>query len=73
MTVIGSVRFVELFLNVYLFKGADKYEYLSETELTRQRQRESSGALAMVLVGFPLYLYHWKTIQKEANKKILNP
>ena len=31
----------------------------------RNRQREFSGAFAMIAVGLPLYLYHWKTIQKE--------
>jgi len=36
-----------------------------KTEMTRQRQREFSGALAMILVGLPLYLYHWKQIQKK--------
>lgn len=34
----------------------------------RNRQREFSGAFAMIAVGLPLYLYHWKLIQKE-NKK----
>ncbi len=34
-------------------------------EMTRQRQREFSGAIAMILVGLPLYLYHWKQIQKK--------
>lgn len=36
-----------------------------EEENIRNRQREFSGALAMIIVGIPLYLYHWKTIQKE--------
>ena len=36
-----------------------------EEENTRNRQREFSGAISMILVGIPLYLYHWKTIQKE--------
>ncbi len=34
-------------------------------ESTRNRQREMSGALSMIIIGGPLYLYHWKTIQKE--------
>lgn len=34
-------------------------------EMTRQRQREFSGAIAMIMVGLPLYLYHWKQIQKK--------
>ncbi len=37
-------------------------------EQTRNRQRELSGAVAMIAVGLPLYLYHWKTIQKEQKK-----
>lgn len=41
---------------------------INETESKRQRQREVAEAAAMILVGTPLYLYHWKTIQKEAKK-----
>jgi hypothetical protein len=37
----------------------------NEEETKRQRQRETSGAVAMIVVGLPLYLYHWKTIQKD--------
>lgn len=36
-----------------------------EEENKRNRQREFSGAVSMIVVGIPLYLYHWKTIQKE--------
>lgn len=38
-------------------------------ELTRQRQREIAEALAMLAVGVPLYMYHWKTLQKENKDK----
>ena len=34
----------------------------------RNREREFTGAFAMLAVGLPLYLYHWKTIQKENRK-----
>ena len=34
----------------------------------RNRERDLSNSLAMIAVGLPLYLYHWRTIQKE-NKK----
>lgn len=37
-------------------------------ETTRQRQRQASAAIAMIVVGFPLYKYHWKSIQKEGKK-----
>jgi hypothetical protein len=36
-----------------------------EKETARNRQRELSSSLSMILVGIPLYLYHWKTIQKN--------
>jgi len=38
-------------------------------EQTRNRQREFSGAIAMIAIGLPLYLYHWKTVQKENKKR----
>lgn len=38
-------------------------------EQSRNRQREFSSAFAMIVVGLPLYFYHWKTIQKENNKR----
>lgn len=34
-------------------------------ESKRNRQREVSSSLAMIIVGAPLYLYHWSAIQKE--------
>lgn len=46
----------------------DTQKKMQETETQRQRQRQISTAVSMILVGIPLYLYHWKTIQKE-NKK----
>lgn len=38
-------------------------------EQKRNREREFTGAFAMLAVGLPLYLYHWKTIQKENKSK----
>lgn len=40
-----------------------------EVETNKQRQRDTAGALAMIVVGTPLYIYHWKTIQKENRGK----
>jgi hypothetical protein len=40
-------------------------EKFQKEESVRNRQREVSGALAMMIIGGPLYLYHWKTIQRE--------
>jgi hypothetical protein len=30
-----------------------------------QRARTASSALAMLLIGLPLYLYHWRVIRRE--------
>lgn len=37
--------------------------------LTVQRHRDASSNLAMILVGLPLYLYHWGIIKKETKGK----
>lgn len=37
--------------------------------LTAQRQKDASGSLAMILVGLPLYLYHWRIISSETKKR----
>lgn len=30
-----------------------------------QRQREASSSVAMLLVGLPVFFYHWKVVGKE--------
>ncbi|MFH1036532.1 MAG: hypothetical protein V1756_00475 [Patescibacteria group bacterium] len=37
--------------------------------ISAQRQRDASRNLAMILVGLPLYLYHWRTIARETKKR----
>lgn len=37
----------------------------NELEQTNQRKRQLSNSLAMIVIGAPLYMYHWKTIKKE--------
>ena len=37
-----------------------------KTDQTNQTNRQLSNSLAMIAIGVPLYLYHWKTIKKEA-------
>ena len=36
-------------------------------EHSNQRKRQMSNSLAMILIGTPVYLYHWKTIKKESH------
>ncbi len=37
--------------------------------VTSRRHRDASLNLAMILIGLPLYLYHWGTIKKEIRKR----
>lgn len=37
----------------------------NEEEQANQRKRQLSNSLAMIAIGAPLYLYHWKTIKKD--------
>ncbi|KKR37910.1 hypothetical protein A2210_02770 [Candidatus Woesebacteria bacterium RIFOXYA1_FULL_40_18] len=46
----------------------DEQKKANDLENQRQRQREVSEAVAMLVVGIPLYKYHWRIIQKESRK-----
>lgn len=43
----------------------EEMEARQKAESANQRKRQLSNSLAMIMVGTPLYLYHWKTIKKE--------
>lgn len=49
-------------------KEKEEQKAQQDTETTRNRQRQASNAIAMLLVGIPLYKYHWSTIKREASK-----
>jgi len=39
---------------------------------TAQTQRNASSALSMILVGLPLYLYHWSVIKRDKKEELKN-
>ena len=47
----------------------DNIQMSSEKNRTRQRQSQASTAISMIIVGLPLYIYHWDTIKKDRKKK----
>ena len=49
---------------VVTMSAADQQKQ-QEADAANQRKRNLSNSLAMILIGTPLYLYHWKTIKKE--------
>jgi len=45
-------------------------ESMSEFDaVTSRRHRDASMNLSLILIGLPLYLYHWKIIKKETKEK----
>ena len=47
----------------------EEQKALQDKETDRNRRRQMSNALAMLIVGIPLYKYHWSLIKKEDKKK----
>lgn len=43
----------------------EELEEYQNKQQTANRQREAAESLAFIIVGLPLYLYHWKTIKKD--------
>ncbi len=48
-------------------EGSSKINYIDS-----RRQRDASSNLSMILIGLPLYLYHWEIIKKEVKKQEKN-
>lgn len=42
-------------------------EVFQNNQLVASRQRDTADSLAMLIVGLPLFLYHWHVIKKEKN------
>ena len=40
-------------------------EAMQKKQTNQQRQRDASNSLAMLIVGLPLYLYHWRMAGKQ--------
>jgi methionine salvage enolase-phosphatase E1 len=50
---------------VILQPNQAEVEAYQKNQLTSQRQRDATNALAMIIVGLPLYIYHWGVIKKD--------
>lgn len=46
-------------------KMGREQEVLERLNSQRQREMELASAISMIVVGLPLYLYHWKLILNE--------
>ncbi len=43
----------------------EEREEYQRLELVSRRQRQAANAIAMILVGMPVFLYHWRIARKE--------
>ncbi len=48
----------------------EQEEYETKTRRS-ERERTAAESLAMIIVGTPLFLYHWKVIQRSKEEKRL--
>lgn len=46
-------------------KYKTEQEEAQRKEAERQRQSTASNSIAMILVGFPVFFYHWRMVGKE--------
>lgn len=46
--------------------SADDQKKQQDEQVNQQRQQQLVNSISMIVVGLPLYLYHWKTIGKES-------
>lgn len=50
-------------------KYKKEQEEYQKKELRSRRERDAAGAIAMILVGSPLFLYHWKLVQRKKDEE----
>ena len=46
----------------------EEIELYQKNQRDSNRQRDAAESIAMLLVGAPLYLYHWRVVQKDKGK-----
>ncbi len=47
----------------------EELQAYQEQQTAAQRQGDAAEAIAFIVVGFPLYLYHWGMIKKDKEKE----
>lgn len=58
---------------IMLDSWVSEFKYWNENQkkidyLASSRQSTASNSFAMILIGLPLYLYHWRIVKKEARE-----
>lgn len=42
----------------------------NQQRISQQRQRDAANSLAMLIVGLPLYLYHWRMASNRKEEEV---
>lgn len=48
------------------YVSPEEQKQQQDQQVRQQRQSQLSNSLAMIIIGSPLYLYHWGIIKKES-------
>ena len=53
----------------YIEPTKEELAEFEKNQATTNRQREAAEAIAFIIVGLPLYLYHWTVIKKDRKEE----
>lgn len=56
----------------YVQPPKEEIEAYQNEQRTSDRQRDAAESLAMIVIGIPLYLYHWSVIKKDKKEELNN-
>ena len=85
IATVGVGRIVDVGLRAWVFTEADKTYNEPRPVIDKEgeiiegeiidyakanRQRDLASAISSILVGVPLYLYHWSIIKREKEKEV---
>lgn len=66
---IKSALIEEIRTEEFQQPSKDEIDAYQEKQKAANRQREAAESLAFIIVGLPLYWYHWKIIQRDKEKE----
>ena len=63
-----QARYLDQWIEEYK-EWQEKAEIEKVDYVTQRRHQDVSSALSLIIVGLPLYLYHWSVIKKDIKEK----
>jgi len=84
MVTVGTARIVNVGLKAWVFREADVREAYYEPShiddmverkvseidyVKKQQHRDLASSISTIIVGLPLYLYHWVVIKGDSRRR----